>query len=60
MSDEVEQDDTKLRAHAKGVMEVVDLAVSGIDDVASLHPVLVDLGVRHHRYGVKKSHLKVG
>ncbi|KAK3093165.1 hypothetical protein FSP39_012119 [Pinctada imbricata] len=48
----------KLRSHGKGVMEVVDIAVSSIDDLRGLHPIVVDLGCRHYKYGVQKSHLQ--
>ena len=45
-----------LKTHALGVMKTVGTAVSMLDDLPALVPVLKDLGAKHVKYGVKDAH----
>jgi len=47
-----------LKAHALGVMETVGTAVSMLDNLPALVPVLKDLGAKHVKYGVKDAHYR--
>ncbi|XP_072164893.1 uncharacterized protein [Diadema setosum] len=47
-----------LRAHGKRIMDTVGVAVSGLDDLELLVPILQDLGRRHVGYGVTKRYFK--
>ena len=45
-----------MKAHALGVMETIGKAVSLLDDLPALVPVLKDLGAKHTKLGVKDAH----
>ena len=48
-----------LKTHALGVMKTVGTAVSMLDDLSALVPVLKDLGAKHLQYGVKDAHCEL-
>ena len=60
-NDEMMYKSPQFVAHAKAVFGTVDAAVGLVaaGQVATLAQVLVDLGVRHHRYGVVHDHFAV-
>lgn len=45
-----------LRAQGEKLMTMIGAAVAGLDEPATLIPVLRDLGRRHAAYGVKDAH----
>lgn len=45
--------------HASGVVDTVGTAVSLLDDLETLGPVLVDLGARHFTYSVEAVHYPI-
>ena len=45
--------------HCRGVMNTLDVAVSGLDDLGALVPALEKLGKRHKTRNVKTAHFKV-
>ena len=47
---------TKLRNHIKLLFDTIGMAVDFIDDLGSLTPVIIQLGTRHHFYGVKQEY----
>ena len=49
----------KLKAHALKVMTTVGVAVSMLNDVPKLLPVLRDLGQKHIKYGVTPGHYDI-
>ena len=48
-----------LVAHAVGVVSTVGIAISMLNDLPALVPVLKDLGRRHCTYSVKKEHYPI-
>ncbi|XP_041469276.1 uncharacterized protein LOC121419053 isoform X3 [Lytechinus variegatus] len=50
--------DPQAKSHGRKVMETVGHAVSGLDDLDLLVPVLEELAQRHHQYGVTKKYFK--
>uniref|UniRef100_A0A7S2IQR5 Globin domain-containing protein n=1 Tax=Zooxanthella nutricula TaxID=1333877 RepID=A0A7S2IQR5_9DINO len=52
-------DHPKLKNHALAVMKTVGTAVSMLDDVPNLLPVLEGLGKKHVGYGVQPEHYEV-
>jgi hemoglobin-like flavoprotein len=50
---------TKLRNHIKLLFDTIGMAVDFIDDLGSLTPVIIQLGTRHHFYGVKQEYYLV-
>ncbi|XP_054758842.2 uncharacterized protein LOC129264905 [Lytechinus pictus] len=50
--------DSQAKSHGRKVMETVGHAVSGLDDLDLLVPVLEELAQRHHQYGVTKKYFK--
>jgi len=49
-------DSPKLKEHALGVMQTIGAAVTGLNDLPKLVPVLKELGQKHAKYGVKEAH----
>lgn len=49
-----------LGAHGKRIIDTIGVAVSGLDDLELLIPILQDLAKRHVGYNVTKQHFKVG
>jgi len=49
----------KLKAHAIGVVNTVGVAVSKLEALGEVVPVLQELGRNHVRYGVKAAHYEV-
>jgi len=49
----------KLKSHGLKVMKTVSVAVSSLNDVPSLLPILEELGRKHVAYGVAKEHYPV-
>jgi nitric oxide dioxygenase len=43
-------------AQARKLMQMITVAVRGLNDVAKLQPALVALGARHRGYGVQAAH----
>lgn len=48
-----------LRAHGEKLFNAIDLAVNSLNDLGSLVPVLVQLGVIHYKYGIREEHFPV-
>lgn len=48
-----------LKAHGEKLFSTIDVAISMLDDLNSLIPVLIQLGYSHHKYGVKEEHFPV-
>jgi hemoglobin-like flavoprotein len=48
-----------MRTQATKLMTMIDVAVGLLDKPDDLVPVLLDLGRRHHRYGVEEAHFPV-
>ena len=52
-------DSPMFKSHVRNVFTVIGDAVSHIDDLDSLSPILKDLGVKHQGYGAKREYLEV-
>lgn len=52
--------DDDIRPQATRLMAAVKAAVDGLENLHEVAPVLVELGARHVRYGVRPEHFDVG
>ncbi len=52
--------DDDIRPQAKRLMAAVKVVVDGLGDLEAVAPMLVRLGARHTRYGVRPEHFEVG
>ena len=52
-------DSPMFKSHVRNVFTVIGDAVSHIDDLDSLSPILKDLGVKHQGYCAKREYLEV-
>ncbi len=48
--------ESDMKEQGKKLMQMINLAVSGLDNLEKLIPAVQDLGRRHVGYGVKKEH----
>src|SRR6516165_6915748 len=49
-----------IREQGRKLMQMVSIAVHGLDNLAQLVPALQALGSRHAEYGVTQRHLEIG
>jgi nitric oxide dioxygenase len=47
---------TDITAHGAKLMNMIGVAVRGLDNLETIVPAIRDLGVRHVRYGVRPEH----
>ena len=46
-------------AHGEKLFKTIDKAVNSLNNLNELVPILVNLGARHYKYGIKEEHFTV-
>lgn len=49
----------KVIAHGEKLFKTIDKAVSSLNNLGELVPILISLGARHYKYGIKEEHFTV-
>jgi hypothetical protein len=53
------QSNAILKAHGEKQFATIDVAIGALDDLATLVPILVQLGYSHYKFGARDEHFPV-